>query len=154
MRFNILTLKKCIVLFWALWWSIALLTDIFSGLKQLNLYSASWILNNNYPFLVQSLQQYSAPGWLPALLFMLIIIWCFISASAFWIAACTSKDNPQWTSRVNAAFVISLLLWLAFFIGDQIIRDYVVEQNHMVQGGFQLLTFIALYCLPNNKVID
>ena len=60
--------------------------------------------------------------------------------------------NSQWKSRVNTAYVISLILWLAFFIADQIIMNFDEEQNHMVQGGFQLLTFIAIYWLPNKEL--
>ena len=58
--------------------------------------------------------------------------------------------EQSWRERVNAAFIISLGLWFAFFISDQVVMMFDLEQNHMVQGGFQLLTFMAIHFLPDD----
>ena len=48
--------------------------------------------------------------------------------------------------------VVFWALWwtLAFFISDQVVMMFDLEQNHMVQGGFQLLTFMAIHFLPDD----
>ncbi len=48
--------------------------------------------------------------------------------------------------------VVFWALWwtLAFFISDQVVMMFDLEENHMVQGGFQLLTFIAIAYLPDD----
>ncbi|MEP3278328.1 MAG: hypothetical protein ABJN26_00090 [Stappiaceae bacterium] len=51
---------------------------------------------------------------------------------------------------MDSAFIISLGLWFAFFLADQIFLKFDLEQNHMVQGGFQLLCFFALYVLTDD----
>jgi hypothetical protein len=100
---------------------------------------------------VTSLVQYDAPNWLPAVFFVGIIAWSLLSALAFIVAALTpAQPSQRWRERVNAAFIISLGLWFAFFISDQVVMMFDLEQNHMVQGGFQLLTFMAIHFLPDD----
>jgi len=52
-------------------------------------------------------------------------------------------------ARVNCVFIIALGLWLALFSDDQIVMQFGLEQNHMVQAGFQLPTFLAIHTLPD-----
>jgi hypothetical protein len=143
--------KRIIVVFWALWWMLAFLTDFLGGLYSLNVFTEPWVPHSNYPALVTSLAQYDAPSWLPSLFFVGIIAWSLLSALAFVVAALTPRQPSQrWRERVNAAFIISLGLWFAFFISDQVVMMFDLEQNHMVQGGFQLLTFMAIHFLPDD----
>jgi hypothetical protein len=44
---------------------------------------------------------------------------------------------------------ISMSLWLVFFLSDQVVMMFDLEENHMVQGGFQLLTFMTIHLLPD-----
>ena len=144
-------LKRIIIAFWALWWTLAFLTDFLGGLYFLNLFTESWVPHSNYPILVTSLAQYHVPNWLPIVFFVGIIGWSLVSALAFIVAALTPRQPLQrWRAKVNAAFIISLSLWFGFFIADQVVMMFDLEQNHMVQGGFQLLTFIAIYLLPDD----
>lgn len=144
--------KKIIILFWTCWWIIALWTDIVGALSHLQLLNAAWAPDTNYPFLVTSLKMYSPPTWLPALFFIGIIIWSFISTIAFcWASAGLRLEKNVWMRRAEYAFIISLCYWFAFFIADQLVMNFDLEQNHMVQGGFQFITFLGLYILPSSK---
>lgn len=142
--------KKLIILFWTLWWLVALWTDVVGGLAHLAWLKAAWAPDTNYPFLVQSLNMYQPPTWLPPCLFIAILLFSLVSTGLFaWasLGLCCSKDI--WMRRARFAFIVSLTYWLAFFLADQIVMKFDLEQNHMVQGGFQLLTFLALYILPD-----
>lgn len=145
-----LAFKKIIIIFWALWWLIALWTDVVGGLAHIGWLTASWAPDTNYPFLAKSLAMYHAPPWLVAMLFIGIIVWSLISSGAFvWACLALHQPKPIWLKRANKAFTISLCYWLAFFLADQLVMNFELEQNHMVQGGFQLLTLMALYLLPD-----
>jgi len=145
------TFKRLILLFWALWWLLAFLTDLFGGLKEVGALAAFWLPHTNYPGLVESLAPYSPPGWLPPFLFVGIMAWSLLSTLLFAIAANTPPQPAErWRRRLNNAFTVSLSLWLAFFLADQIVMKFGLEENHMVQGGFQLLTFIAIHLLPED----
>lgn len=141
--------KKVMIVFWAVWWLIALWTDIVGGLSHLGYLHATWAPDANYPFLVQSLKMYNPPDWLAPVFFCCIIVGLFASSLSFvWASAALGNSPDVWMRRAKIAFIISLSLWLAFFISDQMIMKFDLEENHMVQGGFQLLSFLALYILP------
>ena len=143
--------KKIIIIFWTLWWLIALWTDIVGAFAHLGMLNATWAPDTNYPFLKESLKMYNAPEWLVALLFTGIILWSLISTIAFcWASASLTQNADIWMQRARVAFIISLSYWMAFFLADQIVMKFDLEQNHMVQGGFQFLTFLALYLFPKN----
>jgi hypothetical protein len=141
--------KKILIFFWATWWLIALWTDVTSGLTHLTVLNVSWAPDLNYPALVESLKMYSVPSWMPVFLFLSIILWALISTCAFlWASVGILQNNQIWRSRAQVAFIISLTFWLTLFLADQLVMKFDFEQNHMVQGGFQLLTYLAFYILP------
>ena len=137
--------KRILVLFWGFWWLIAFLTDLLGGLKHLKLIHWDLNVDGNYPFLVKSLAQFHTPEWIPASLFVMIIVWLFVATFLFFRASFASRE--EFYAKANTAFVVSLCLWLAFFISDQIIMNFDLEANHMVQGSFGLLSFLALRLL-------
>lgn len=152
MTISIAASKRLVVVFWALWWLSAFLTDFIGAMKQLGIVAAGWFAVTNYADLTQAVAPYDPPGWLPPFLYAGIIGWSFISTVLFMIAAATPLEpRRRWRRRVDTAFIVSLGLWAAFFLADQIVLKFGLEQNHMVQGGFQLLTWLALYVLPDDR---
>lgn len=142
-------LKKIIILFWTIWWLIAFWTDLVGGLAHLKIISASWAPDTNYPFLVKSLSIYGVSSFITSVLFIGILLWSFIATLVFFWASLGLRYKKEiWMPRAEKAFVISIAYWLAFFLADQLVMNFDLEQNHMVQGGFQLLTFLTLYLLP------
>ncbi len=150
MTISLAAFKRLLVWFWAVWWLLAFLTDALGGLKQIGLVAAAWLPHTNYPFLVSSLAPYAVPTWVPAFLFVGIIAWSFLSTVLLGLAAVTPRaPEDRWRRRVDTGFIVSLGLWLAFFIADQIVMNFDLEENHMVQGGFQLLCYMAIRLLPD-----
>lgn len=151
MAISVDAFKRMLVGFWAVWWLLAFLTDFIGGLKNAGLVSAAWLPAANYPAVVSALAPYHVPAWLPVTLFVGIILWETISTVLLTVAALTPmRPQSRWRRRVNAGFIVSLGLWLAFFIADQIVMKFDLEENHMVQGGFQLLCFMAIHLLPRD----
>lgn len=141
--------KKILILFWTAWWLIALWTDIVGGLTHLGMLHSTWAPDSNYPFLVESLKMYNVPQWIPATFFVLILLWSLASTVVFcWASLALNSNKTIWMHRARIAFIVSLSYWLAFFLADQMVMKFDLEENHMVQGGFQLLCFFALYILP------
>lgn len=152
MQIDNIFFKKLIVLFWTLWWLIALWTDIIGTFAHLNLVHATWAPDTNYPFLVTTLKMYTTQSWISALAFIGILLWSTASTVAFlWAAMSLRRGQKIWLSRARIAFIISLTYWLAFFLADQLVMKFDLEENHMVQGGFELLTFLSLYLLPDKN---
>jgi hypothetical protein len=107
MKINNLTFKYIIVLFWCLWWLAAFWADLICAAAHLKILHASWAPDNNYPFLVQSLQIYNLPPWVPVFLFTGINILSGTSFVLFLRASCYKydKDKIGWLKRVNFAFI-------------------------------------------------
>lgn len=144
--------KWVIVAFWALWWLIAFLTDVAGGLKELGVFSPVWLSSTNYQFMLQTLAPFGAPHWLSAVFFIGIIAWSGTSTVLLARAALTPmQPQSRWKQRVNAGFIVSLGLWFAFYLADQVVMKFDLEENHMVQGGFQFLCFMALHLLPDDR---
>lgn len=144
--------KKIIIIFWALWWLLAVWTDVVGVLAHLKIIVASWAPDTNYPFLVSSLSIYNVASWVPSLLFAFILLWSFISTGLFCWASCgLMRDQDVWIYRAEIAFIVSITYWLAFFISDQLVMKFDLEENHMVQGGFELLSYFSLYLLPSKS---
>ncbi len=151
-QINNLLFKKIIILFWTAWWLIALWTDVVGALAHINLLTASWAKDQNYPYLIQSLSMYHVPSWLPPFLFLGILLWSLITTGFFcWASLGLNRDTGIWLHRAQYAFIISLSYWFAFFIADQVVMNFDLEQNHMVQGGLQLITYLSLYVLPDDE---
>ncbi|WP_170348858.1 hypothetical protein [Ruegeria atlantica] len=142
--------KQSLVIFWFLWWTFAFLTDFIGGLELLGLTSTPWFDGHNFPFLQKTLAQFGASTAVDVILFVGIILWLFLSTLLFAFASFTPySQTDRWQKRVDAAFIASLGLWLAFFLADQTVMNFDLEENHMVQGGFQLLCYLTIYLLPD-----
>lgn len=147
--------KKGIILFWTLWWLIAFWTDLVGGLAHLGVLKQTWAPDTNFPFLVKAFAIYPVPLWVPQLAFIGILAWSLLSALAFcWASMSLHRGQSCWMHRADLAFIVSLSFWLAFFIADQLMMQYDLEENHMVQGGFQLLCYLSIYLLPNESRAD
>ncbi len=147
--------KKIIIIFWMFWWLIALWTDVVGLVAHYGLLVKSWAPDTNLPFLIESLKMYPLPTWTPHLFFIGILLWSFVSTTAFvWVCMSLHRDTKTWMRRADIAFIISISFWLAFFLADQLVMKFDLEENHMVQGGFQLLTYLMLYWLPSDKQVS
>lgn len=144
--------KKLIIIFWTIWWLTALWTDVVGILAHNGLIQKSWAPDNNYPFLIESLKMYNVPAWFPQVCMAGIILWSLFSTLAFcWTCTSLNQQSKRWMHKANFAFIISITFWLAFFLADQLVMKFDLEENHMVQGGFQLLTYLTLYIFPEKN---
>lgn len=150
--------SKIIVIFWSFWWLIALWTDIVGGLAHLGILNATWAPNTNYPFLKESLlKMYHLHDCIPPTLFIGIIISSFTTTILFFHASiqmCKTKNYSQWARHVDYAFIFSLSFWFILFLADQCIMQFDLEANHMIQGGFELLTYFFVLFTHEFSVIS
>jgi hypothetical protein len=145
-----LCFKQFVVVFWFLWWVCALWTDIIGAVAHFGNFQASWAPDINYPYLVKAVAMYNVVELVPIILYAGIILLSGISCILFFRAVISlTKPYEIWMKKAQSAFIFTLGFWILFFLADQIVMKYMEEQNHMVQGGFELLTYLALYILPN-----
>lgn len=143
--------KQIMLLTWTLWWSIAFATDFLEALQRLGWFKLSW-LSVNYPFLLTTLAKYGVPTIFAIVFYVGIILCLLIITILFWQVLLTPVHHSQWQTRVDRAFIVSLSLCFAFYLADQLVLDFTLEQNHMVQGSMLFISYLAFYILPNSTV--
>ncbi len=145
------TLKLGLLLFWCLWFSLVLLTNLIEGLQIVGVLSKRWKLaSNNYELIGKASSIYHASTWLNQLLFAGVIAWQGISAVLFWRSlylawGANSLDTPALT----LAFAFGLSLFAAFMLSDELFHYYQGERSHLEIFTGLLVTLIVLMVVPS-----
>jgi hypothetical protein len=148
-----LMLKQGILLFWALWLSIAWLANACDGLKACHLLGPGWTFTSgNYALMVETTEKYHTPLWLNAILFLGVILWEGGSALLFWAAFSAFHGMHQSGGQaLYPAFLVSLALWAAFIIADEVFLAYETEATHLRVFVAQIISLLALALLPEGR---
>jgi hypothetical protein len=133
-----------VLLFWAAWFTIIVLTNVFDALKAGRVLPAGWTLASGYwELMLKVTAVHATPVVVVAVLFLVVIVWQAVAAVLFWRA---------WAARGRgglAAFTVGLALWAAFVLADEVFLAYSVEALHLRLFGLQLLSVLALRLLPD-----
>lgn len=149
---SLLTLKRGLLLFWAIWFSIVSLTNLLDALRALRVLSATWAFaSGNWDFLVSTAAIYATPRWLLALLFAGVIAWEVLAAVSFWRTVATRPGASGVASGAAvSAFIVGIALMAAFIVADEIFITYEVEATHLRLFTAQLLSLLAVVLLPDD----
>jgi hypothetical protein len=146
---NALLLKRMLLLFWACWLTVVLLSNVLDGCQALGLLGPDWpFASGNYRFLAETTARYGPPAWLNGLLFGGVLCWEGIAAGLFWLAWAGYRGGARGRRAVYAAFTASMGLWAAFLIADEICIAYPVEATHLRLLTAQLASLLAIELLP------
>lgn len=145
-------LKRCLLLFWAIWLSVVFATNAMDGAKALGWLRQNWAFaSGNYRFLADTTARYDIPAWLNGLLFLGVICWEGTAAVLFWLAWLRFPESREGRGPLMyTAFLISLTLWSAFAIADEVFIAYTVEGTHLRLFTAQLATLLAIAFLPES----
>lgn len=152
MALSLSTLKRGLLVFWALWHSIVALTNVFDALKGLGVLDPGWgFASGNWDFMRSVTAVYATPHALVALLFAGVIAWEALAAVLFWRAfgggMGTARNNRP---AVTGAFVVSIALMAVFILVDEIFLAYDVESTHLRLFIAELVSLLAIVLLPDH----
>ncbi len=155
MRFSLHTLKRGLLFFWALWLSIVFLTNLMDLLRYSGILNQSWTFTSgNLDFMVQTTAIMLVPRPVVLLLFLGVLVWEAASALLLWRAFAAFRGIfAGGLNTVYTAFAVSLALWAAFMIADELFLAYDVEATHMRIFIAQLVTLLALRLLPEEGAL-
>jgi hypothetical protein len=150
-QLNLGGVKRGVLFFWALWLSLVFATNALDGLKALDVLPAGWALaSGNYAFLRRVTAVYQTPAWLTAALFAGVVLWEGLAALLFWHSFrvwCGVKGRGL--PAFYTAFGVSLALWAAFMIAEEVFLAYPVEGTHRSLFTCTLVSLLALRLLPD-----
>ncbi|GAB3698829.1 hypothetical protein GCM10027592_24280 [Spirosoma flavus] len=144
-------IRAGLLIFWALYFSIVLLSNCADALKNLAVLPADWTFaSGNYGLIVKVLAVYQSPIWLAVGLFAGVILWEALGAFLFWKAFLkTLEQQPSHKTAIHQAFGITLGLWGAFVLSDELFLAYLV--GDITTTHFNLLVAeLASFILINS----
>ncbi|MBB6098684.1 hypothetical protein HNR42_002119 [Deinobacterium chartae] len=149
-RFSTTTIKRGLLLFWALWLTVVVITNLLDALRALELLPASFALaSGNYRWILDTVKPLGLPVWLSSTLFAGVIVWEALAATLFWRALIRFRDRPMLLEAAAVtAFVVNLALWAAFQVLDEVVLAFGPEGVHRAIFGNALLTLLVFYLLP------
>ncbi len=150
------TLRRGLLLFWALWLSVVAVTNLNNALQVLGLLPADFLfISGNWKWINDTLDPLAVPRGVKAFLFAGVIAWEALAAGLFWRAAAVFRGRPLaeepaalWACGVNLA------LWGAFQILDEVFLAYSPEAVHRVIFLSQLGTLALLHVLGARHVVS
>jgi len=147
-QFSVLSLKQGALLFWTLWLALVFLANLCDFLKHLGILGEGWTFaSGNFALMKKTTDVYHLPVTVVRILFVGIVLW--EALATLLMAAALITFNGDLTNAVYSAFGVSLALWAAFLIADEIFIAYEMESVHLPIFIAQLITLLALYLLPN-----
>lgn len=146
-------LKAGALFFWACWFTLAATTNIFDLINALWGLPTYWhFRSGNFILVASVLSLYNTPTFFYYLVFIIDIliqatcaILFAVSFLKFW------RHQPAW-SWINYAFTLSLALWAAFIIIEELFIAYAFEATHIGLCLFELLILFALHFLPHQPI--
>lgn len=148
------SLKRYLLLFWSLWFSVVLSTNVCDALQELGLLGEPWrFASGNFRFLSETTARYHVPGAVNAVLFLGVLLWEGSATFFFWRTWWETRDRLVKKARfLYPAFSVSLLLWAAFLLADEMLIAYAVAATHLRLFTAQLATLLAIVLLPEGEL--
>jgi hypothetical protein len=142
--------KLVLLLFWAAWLSIVLATNTCDALKALGVLNDSWTFaSGNFEFLRSVTAKHGTPDAVNILLFAGVIAWEALAMVLHWRAALRFRAGDP--SRIVPAFTVSIGLWGAFILADEIFISYDVEATHFRLLIAGVVSLMAVLLLPDER---
>ncbi len=145
-------LKRCLLAFWAIWFSIVCATNVVDLLNGSNILVPPWrFASGNWDFVQLTTARYQPPPWLNLVLFAGVIAWEGLAALLFALAWLIARGRVSAAQASYPAFVVSLPLWAAFMIADEICIAYQVEATHLRIFIALLATLLVIQLVPERR---
>jgi hypothetical protein len=138
-------------LFWAAWSSVVCATNVVDGLKALQLLPDLWsFASGNYQLMVKVTGIHHLPAWAVAVLFGGVVAWEELAVLLFRREFGRFRARDHGGSTIySPAFAVSLALWAAFMVVDEVLIIYDIEGTHRSLFVCGLVSLLALRLLPD-----
>src|SRR5579872_955785 len=128
----VLSLKRLLLLFCAVWLTIVFLSNLADAAKVLGSLNNSWAFaSGNFKAIMETTARYGTSTVVNGALFAGVIVWEGIAAVLFWRAGRSYRGQGSGRQALYLAFTTSLLLWSAFLVADEVCIAYPMESVHL-----------------------
>jgi len=144
-------IKRLLLLFWAAWLSIVVITNVLDGLRALGAIPDSFkFVSGNWRWINEVMDPLGVPRGLQAFQFAGAITWEALAAVLFWRAVATYRGRALVHEPATVvACGVNLALWATFQVLDEVFMAYQSEGVHRMIFVSQIVTVLALYLLSD-----
>ncbi len=147
-------IKLGCLLFWGCWFAIASMTNVFDFLYAIDVLPKTWVFRSgNYGALGSVFRIYFDSPVFLNVMFIADFSVQMLSAGLFYLAFIFVWSKRNAWFLINTAFALSMALWAAFLIFEEIFLAYTYEPIAINLIVIELLTLLAVHFLPENEVI-
>ena len=147
----VITLKRGLLLFWALWLSVVVTTNVLDRLPSGPFLPYAVVpVRIDWSWINRTMDPLDVPRPVQALMFSGVVLWEALAAALFWPALVAYRGLPLGQEpTVIAASAVNLGLWAAFQVLDEVFLAYSPEVVHRDIFVSQLLTLVVLCVLSD-----
>ncbi len=149
------TLKRLLLLFWAVWLALVVVFNVADALKAIGILPATFVwTSGNYGAILEVIAPFDLPYWLGAVMFGSVIVWEAICATLY--ARCgwrfSGVRGREQQRLLIVTFTASLGLWAAFQVACEVFPSdlaYRLGGTHRLLFTETLATLLAVMLLPD-----
>ena len=151
---NLHSIKRIVVLFWGLYFTIVVATNLCDALKEVGVLSTTWpFASGNFGFIQQVISIYSLPDGIAWVVYIIIILLEVTIALHFWKAFLNREGLESSSGRsVISAFGFAISLWCIFILADELFITYErlpgSEGGHVTGLIAQVVTLVLVLFVP------
>ncbi|RRA99973.1 hypothetical protein [Larkinella rosea] len=132
-------IPSVLLLFWALYLSLVLVSNTADALKALGILSSDAVfVSGNFDLIQKVVSIYHSPGWLAGLLYAGVLGWQTAGSILLWQAfVADMRQKPGHKTAAVRALTALIGLWAAFLLSDEFFLAY--EMPGLSNTHFNLL---------------
>lgn len=145
-------IKQGLLVFWAVWSMVVLVTNISDGLKAAGLLGGGWrFASGNWRRLQETTAIYRVPAWINTVLFAGVLAWQALVAVLMWRGALAfgGAADAAGMLAVYRAFGAALAQFAALVVVDEILLAYPAGAAHLQVFLTLLASLLAIRLLPD-----
>lgn len=146
----IVSLKRGVLLYWSLWFSVVWFANVADRLRAAGYINPAWKAGyGDFSVLSTSSALYGAPTHLSAAMITLVLVWEALTVGFFWRAFAKFRGVHQAEHfSLRGAFILALTLFAAFLLADESFARHSREPTHMLIFVALLISLLVTYFLP------
>lgn len=139
------TLKRGLLLFWALWLGLVAVSNFFSLMKALGLVHPRLVFaSHNFSLVRSFFATYHLPAQAALVAFAGVVLWQFIATGLLVQAAVDGARKTACT-----ALGVTAALFAAFLLAGEFFLRFDFEAVHMRALTAQLVSLLVIYLVPS-----
>jgi hypothetical protein len=147
---TVVAIKRGLLLFWSLWFSIVFAITVFDALQALGVIDKSWKFGSGILALISAdTAMYGVPAGVHGVWRLAVIVCEGLAAVVFWRALHKFRGLGNADRHaLAAAFGLAVSLFAAFLVADRFSGNHLCEAMHLKILVAQLASLLGIYLLP------